>query len=172
LLSATIPWKTRIWQEFHAGNLTRGYRDVLLTLRTYRGHGGLAWPSHATLALRAGCCVKTVQRALSAAQELGLVSWAERRMRAAWRWLRTSNVYRFHQPADPVQSRGAPCSATKGQKVRAGEREEKQEAREGRAAALTELLRAAAGLPDLLLARREAVAAQQRRGQAPVRPIG
>jgi hypothetical protein len=35
-------WIARVWQEFHAGNLTRAHRDVLLTLRTYRGHGGLA----------------------------------------------------------------------------------------------------------------------------------
>lgn len=27
--------------------------------------------------------------------ELGLVSWTERRVRAGWRWLRTSNAYRF-----------------------------------------------------------------------------
>ena len=47
------PWTSRIWQEFRAGNLTRAGRDVLLTLRTYRGHGGLICPSHATLADRA-----------------------------------------------------------------------------------------------------------------------
>jgi len=34
-------WTDRVWLEFRAGNLTRAYRDVLLTLRTYRGHGGL-----------------------------------------------------------------------------------------------------------------------------------
>jgi hypothetical protein len=25
-------WSDRVWQEFRAGNLTRAYRDVLLTL--------------------------------------------------------------------------------------------------------------------------------------------
>ena len=40
-----------VWAEFRAGNLTRAGRDVLLTLRTFRGHGGEIHPSHATLAL-------------------------------------------------------------------------------------------------------------------------
>jgi Helix-turn-helix domain len=71
------PWTTRVWQEYRAGNLTRAARDVLLTLHAYRGHGGAAWPSHATLADRARCCAKTVGRALAQAQGLGLVSWVE-----------------------------------------------------------------------------------------------
>jgi hypothetical protein len=47
------PWTTRVWKEFHADNLTRGERDVLLTLRTFKGSGGLCIPSHTTLADRA-----------------------------------------------------------------------------------------------------------------------
>jgi hypothetical protein len=50
------PWTTRIWQAYRAGNLTRAYRDVLLTLHTFRGTGGHCLPSHATLADRAKCC--------------------------------------------------------------------------------------------------------------------
>ena len=65
------PWTARVWQEYRAGNLTRAYRDVLLTLRTFRGHGGHCWPSHATLADRAECCTRTVQRALTQAQRPG-----------------------------------------------------------------------------------------------------
>ncbi len=42
-------WTARVWQEFRAGNLTRAARDVLLTLRTYRGRGGLICPSHVLL---------------------------------------------------------------------------------------------------------------------------
>jgi hypothetical protein len=62
---------SRVWAEFHAGNLTRAARDVLLTLRTYRGHGGLICPAHATLATRANCHAVTVWRALQAARDLG-----------------------------------------------------------------------------------------------------
>ena len=79
-----------------AGNLTRAYRDVLLTLATFRGAGGLICPAHATLAERGGCSVSTVRRALAQAFRLDLVSWTERRIRAGWRWLRTFNAYRPH----------------------------------------------------------------------------
>jgi Helix-turn-helix domain len=145
------PWTTRIWQEFRAGNLTRAARDVLLTLHTYRGAGGAAWPSHATLADRANCCPRTVQRALQRARELDLVHWAERRVRAGWRWLRTSNLYRFVMPTAPVRPcPRAPASLTD------------SEAGEGRVSkkeALEEMLRAAAAAPDLLAARRATFAA-------------
>jgi hypothetical protein len=146
-------WVTRIWQEFHAGNLTRAARDVLLTLHSFRGHGGVAWPSHATLADRSRCCTRTVARALAQAQVLGLVSWAERRVRAGWRWLQSSNLYRFAVPVGPIlevlrQAKMAPAAQTdsaagEGRAVR------KQEAHD-------ELLRAAAAAPDLLAARRAA----------------
>jgi hypothetical protein len=96
-------WINRIWQEYRAGNLTRAARDVLLTLHTYRGHGGVAWPSQVTLGERANCDERTVRRALVAAQGLDLVRWTERRVRAGWRWLRTSNLYRFVVPEGPVQ---------------------------------------------------------------------
>jgi hypothetical protein len=60
-----MSWTNRIWTEFHAGNLTSSARDVLLTLATYRGTGGIAWPSHTTLADRAGCCVRGHRRICS-----------------------------------------------------------------------------------------------------------
>jgi len=93
--AASPPWTDRIWREFRAGTLTRSWRDVLLTLATFRGSGGAIHPSHSTLAERGRCSVRTVQRALAHAQRLGLVVWAERRVRASWRWLRTSNTYRL-----------------------------------------------------------------------------
>jgi hypothetical protein len=155
------PWTARVWQEFRAGNLTRAYRDVLLTLRTFRGHGGHCWPSHATLADRAECCVRTVQRALTQAQHLGLVDWVERRVRAGWRWLRSSNLYRFLTPAAPVQTGmrlvfRAPALSD----ISAGEgRVRKQDALEA-------ARREAAAAPDLLLARRQTM--QQRQIEAVV----
>jgi hypothetical protein len=157
-----MSWSNRIWQEFHAGNLTRGARDVLLTLHTYRGTGGVAWPSHSTLASRARCCVRTVQRALAAAQELGLVTWTERRVRAGWRWLRTSNVYRFLVPTGPVAARpimsGVRALSTTGHRVREGESQVKKEA-------LAAFLAGAAAGPDLL-AQRRAVMEQRMLGRS------
>lgn len=153
-----ISWTGRVWREFRAANLTRSYRDVLLTLQTYRGHGGLICPAHATLAARAGCSVRTVQRALAMGQRLGLVSWVERRVRAAWRWLRTSNRYFLELPEGPVQPGLRPAwprRSTNGQSGSAGESAKKEEAaREEKQAALAEMLRAAAAMPDLLAARR------------------
>jgi hypothetical protein len=150
-------WTDRVWHEFRAGNLTRSYRDVLLTLRTFRGTGGLCVPAHATLADRAQCSVRTVQRALVQAQVLDLVSWTERRVRAGWRWLRTSNAYRLAVPERPVQPgmrapfrRPAACPATVGQTVRGGESLSKK-------GALQEMLAATAGLPELLAMRRAAI---------------
>ena len=104
LPTASTRWTARVWQEFRAGNLTRTARDVLLTLATYRGHGGLICPSHETLAERVDCHPVTVWRALQAARELGLVRWTERHVRAAWRRLRTSNRYRLLLPEAPVAS--------------------------------------------------------------------
>ena len=138
-----------MWREFHAGNLTRAHRDVLLTLRTFRGTGGVCTPAHATLADRARCSVRTVQRALQRAHGLDLVAWAERRIRAGWRWLRTSNTYRLAVPAQAVRAIGRwPC-ATTGQHGRGGESQSKKEA-------LGVMLREAAGLPHLLALRRAA----------------
>jgi Helix-turn-helix domain len=146
-------WTARIWAEYRAGNLTRAYRDVLLTLHTFRGTGGRCWPSHATLAGRARCCTRTVQRALQQAQRLGLVDWCERRVRAGWRWLRTSNLYRFLAPDTPVQAAARPVF-----KAPALTDSEAGEGRVSKKVALEEVLRAAAAAPDLLLARRVAMA--------------
>ena len=87
------------------------------------------------------------------ARRLGLVSWTERRVRAAWRWLRTSNRYVLELPDEPVQ-RGLrpawPLRCTNGQFGCVGERSKKEDAQEERQAALASMLRAAAAMPDLL----------------------
>jgi hypothetical protein len=150
----TNPWRDRVWQEFRAGNLTRAYRDVLLTLATFRGAGGLICPAHATLAGRAQCSVSTVRRALAQGFRVGLVSWMERRIRAGWRWLRTSNAYRLAVPDGPVRHGMRPAwphRRTSGQSDGEGESLNKK-------GALREMLRAAAALPDLLALRRAAMA--------------
>jgi hypothetical protein len=97
-------WTKRVWAEFRAGNLTRAWRDVLLTLATFRGRGGTICPAHQTVADRASLkASKTVERALHAARDLGLVEWSERRFRRGWRWLRTSNLYRLIVPDAVVE---------------------------------------------------------------------
>ncbi len=149
-------WINRVWTEFRAGNLTRAYRDVLLTLHSYRGHGGLICPAHATLAERAKCSVRTVQRALSMASRLGLVTWSERRVRNGWRWLRTSNRYVLLTPTTPVQPGLRPAwprKSTTGQIDGGEERLSKKRAWE-------EMKREAAAMPDLLAARRKAMEAR------------
>ena len=88
-------WKDEIWAAFHTNRLTRATRDVLLCLHGYRSAGGVAWPSHQTLAERARCSVRTVQRALAAAAGLDLIRWTMRRIARGWRVVRSSNVYRF-----------------------------------------------------------------------------
>ncbi len=64
---------------------------MLLTLRTFDGRGGL-YPSHAALAARAICAVRTVQEALRQGRALGLVSWHSGASR------RTSNRYVLSVP--------------------------------------------------------------------------
>jgi DNA-binding transcriptional MocR family regulator len=91
-------WRTRVYQEQLAGNLTLPWRVVLFELDSYFNAGGLAWPSHATLAGRVGCCTKTVGRALEAARALGLLEWSRRRVRIGWRSLQSSNLYRRLMP--------------------------------------------------------------------------
>ena len=82
----TDPWIPAVWAQFRTGNLTRTFRDVLLTLRTFDRSAGI-YPSHATLATRAACAVRTVQEALRQGRALGLVSWLSGASR------RTSNRY-------------------------------------------------------------------------------
>lgn len=157
MLNAQPSWTTRIWREHRAGNLTRAERDVALTLATYRDRGGIAWPAHATLAARVRCSVRTVQRALAQAQRLGLVRWTARRVRAGWRSLQTSNVYRLVQPIAPVRAgMRSPASrvVTGGHSGRGGESEINK-------VAMNTLIAAAQGLPDLLAMRRLAVEAAQ-----------
>lgn len=150
------PWIARVWAEFKAGNLTRAYRDCLLTLRTFQGRDGALWPSHATLADRARTSSKTVQRALAAARDIGLVAWSERRVRRGWRWLRTSNAYRLILPDAPV--------STNGHRVLRGEQKVKKEvANAGHGAVMRAMVLEAAAMPDLLALRRQAMEARLRK---------
>jgi hypothetical protein len=116
--------------------------------------------TYPTLAERVGCSVRTVQRALQAARALGLVDWAERRVRAAWRWLRASNRYVLALPEGEVLPGLRRPRATTGHLARGGESKEKEGRSEKDAAALSRLLHAASALPDLLRRRRQAMQAR------------
>jgi hypothetical protein len=157
-LDATA-WFRRLAREYEAGNLTPLYRDVLKALGRFAGCRFGIFPSHAFLAARARCSVRTVQRALQAARGLGLVEWTEQRVRATWRSLRASNRYVLKLPDRAVQRGPHGPGATTGQRGRGAPQESKQEAREGHRVGLAALMEAARGLPDLLKARREALEA-------------
>lgn len=94
-------WTDRVWAAFHAKQITRAGRDVLLTLRTYC-RAGEGWPSHATLADRAGVKVRTVSRWLAVARDLGLVVWREVRWKVGTAWRRATNRYRLAVPCGPA----------------------------------------------------------------------
>ena len=94
-------WFSRVYREFEAGNLTRGYRDVLLALGRFDGPVGI-FPSHRTLAARARCGIRTVQRALQAARRLGLVEM-DRHPRA-WIPLRARNPNSTGRSNDAIQA--------------------------------------------------------------------
>jgi hypothetical protein len=144
-------WTDRIWREYRAGNITRSYRDVLLTLHSYRGKGGRCWPAYATIAERAVCGIRTVARAIQHARLLGLLDWQERRRQSGWRLVRSSNWYQFLQPNQPVASGMRPIWPSRRTECQPGAvvpEKEKQDA-------LGRWLAAAEAMPDLLAARRQ-----------------
>ena len=155
-------WFSRVYREYEAGNLTPLWRDVLRALGRFDACRFGIFPSHEFLARRARCSVRTVQRALQAAKNLGLVEWTAQRVRAAWRLLRGSNRYVLKTPEVPVQPGPHGPGATTGQAGRGVTQPITKTARERSSGALAGILEAAKGLPDLLKARREAMEAQWR----------
>jgi Helix-turn-helix domain len=147
------PWAARIEAEFAADNLTRSWRDALLALASFRGHGGEIFPSQASVAARAQCSERTVRRASAMAVQLGLMVVLPRRRWHRGRYLRTSNRYILGVPdraVAPGQRPPWPRRAT-GQAGRVQDKEERK-------AALDAMMQAAAGLPDLLAMRRAVMA--------------
>jgi len=80
-------WFSRLKREYEAGNLPAKQYLVLCELGRFDACRLGIFPSHRTLAARARCGVRTVQRALQAARRL------ETRVRAAWRSLQGPNRY-------------------------------------------------------------------------------
>jgi hypothetical protein len=155
-------WFSRLKREYETGNLPAKQYLVLCELGRFDGCRLGIFPSHRTLAARARCGVRTVQRALQAARRLGLVAWTGTRVRAAWRALRGPNRYVLRVPASPVQW----LRRTTGQTGRGDTNERKKPARERSSGTIHAMLEAARGLPDLLKARREAMEARWRAAMA------
>jgi hypothetical protein len=114
-MTTKTEWDNRVEAEYQAGNLTPHYRAVLIVLLTFRGHGGRIFPSHESIASRVvqsgavrTCCVRTVERALNQARDLGMLWWLPQSRREGWRRLRTSNLYFINVPAGPVKSGRGP----------------------------------------------------------------
>jgi hypothetical protein len=155
-------WFSRLKREYEAGNLPAKQYLVLCELGRFDACRLGIFPSHRTLAARARCGLRTVQRALQAARRLGLVEWTATRVRAAWRSLRGPNRYALKVPAAAVQW----LRRTGGQIGRGDTNEQKKPARERSSGAIRAMLEAARGLPDLLKARRETLEARWRAAKA------
>jgi predicted transcriptional regulator len=94
----------RDWDEWVTGlavegRLTAAQERVMLALPRFRRRGGSVHTSHPALAARAGCSVRSVQRALQAAREMGLVKRTARYVRGA------SEVYELIIPGRPSGGR-------------------------------------------------------------------
>ena len=151
-------WFSRLKREYEAGNLPAKQYLVLCELGRFDCCRLGIFPSHRTLAARARCGLRTVQRALQAAKRLGLVEWAATRARAAWRSLQGPNRYVLKVPVAPVRW----LRRTGGQSGRGDTNDQKKPACERSGGAIRAMLEAARGLPDLLKARREAMEARWR----------
>jgi len=151
-------WFSRLKREYEAGNLPAKQYLVLCELGRFdRCRLGI-FPSHRTLAARARCGIRTVQRALQAAKALGLVEWCHQRVKAAHRAVRGPNRYVLRVPVGAVQW----LRRSIGQSGRGGTYEQKKAATTRASGTIRAMLEAARGLPDLLKARREVMEARWR----------
>jgi len=85
---------SQIWTLTQARQITAKTHLVLQALASFEGHRGL-FPSHESIAARAGCSIRTVIRALEAAYSLGLVERTRQRMRRSGRVVNGPNRYRL-----------------------------------------------------------------------------
>lgn len=84
----------------HKGPLTRTFLEVLRCLLWdfHNALSGLCFPSYESIAEKVGCARSTVQLAVAALEEVGILTWCHRLVRKGQAVLRTSNGYRFHFP--------------------------------------------------------------------------
>lgn len=89
-----LSFASQIWTLTQAHKITAKTHIVLQALASFEGHRGL-FPSHESIAARAGCSTRTVIRALETAYSLGLVERTRQRMRRAGRVVNGPNRYRL-----------------------------------------------------------------------------
>jgi len=117
----------------HQGPLTWGTMRVLRAL-LWRFHGadggGRCFPGYEKIAAAAKCCRDTVNVAIKALEDAGILTWVNRIARirrrerdllgqlvSIWQVIRTSNAYRFIDPLSRLrQGAGAPDPGGKGYK--------------------------------------------------------
>ena len=83
-----------LWTFTQAHTITAKTHLVLQALASFAGHRGL-FPSHESIAGRAGCSVRTVIRALETAYRLGIVERTRQRQRVSGRLVNGVNRYRL-----------------------------------------------------------------------------
>lgn len=83
-----------LWTLTQARAITAKTHLVLQALASFEGHRGL-FPSHESIAARAGCSVRTVIRGLETAYRLGIVERTRQRQRVSGRLVNGVNRYRL-----------------------------------------------------------------------------
>lgn len=97
-------WRARLHLFRRAKRITPLFEDIGLAMLRRLGTDGRLDPSHATLADDVGCDPRSVQRAVQAFRDCGLVWWVRRIVRDGWRACQTSNGYILRvgePPANP-----------------------------------------------------------------------
>ncbi|KAA8396033.1 MULTISPECIES: helix-turn-helix domain-containing protein [unclassified Acetobacter] len=83
-----------LWTLTQGRQITAKTHLVLQALASFAGHRGL-FPSHESIAARAGCSTRTVIRALETAYRLGIVERTRQRQRVSGRICNGVNRYRL-----------------------------------------------------------------------------
>nr|WP_301274061.1 helix-turn-helix domain-containing protein [Acetobacter indonesiensis] len=83
-----------LWTLTQSRQITGKTHLVLQALASFQGHRGL-FPSHESIASRAGCSTRTVIRALETAYRLGIVERTRQRQRVSGRICNGVNRYRL-----------------------------------------------------------------------------
>jgi len=89
-----MSFASQIWTLTQSHQITGKTHIVLQALASFQGHKGL-FPSHESIAGRAGCSVRTVIRALEKAYSLGIVERTRQRIRRSGRVVNGPNRYRL-----------------------------------------------------------------------------
>jgi len=87
-------FRRSLWTLLQARQITGSQHVVLSALASFAGHRGI-FPSHESIAARAGCSVRTVIRSLEQAYALGLVERTRQRVRRGPRVVNGPNRYRL-----------------------------------------------------------------------------